>query len=106
LIYLVIYGTVAELKNIFMAITTGAKKAVRSSERKRVYNIRTTGKMRDVVKDIKKAIVAGNGAEAKAMLPAAYKAIDKAAKRGVIKDNTAGRKKSRLSAAIKKATTK
>ena len=87
-----------------MAITKGAKKAVRSSERKRVYNIRTTGAMRDVVKDIKKAIVAGKGTEAKAMLPAAYKAIDKAAKRGVIKDNTADRKKSRLSAAIKKAT--
>ena len=89
-----------------MAITKGAKKAVRSSERKRVYNIRTTSAMRDVVKDIKKAIVAGNGAEAKAMLPAAYKAIDKAAKRGVIKDNTAGRKKSRLSAAIKKVSNK
>lgn len=89
-----------------MAITKGAKKAVRSSERKRVYNIRTTSTMRDVVKDIKKAIAAGNGAEAKAMLPAAYKAIDKSAKRGIIKDNTAGRKKSRLSAAIKKATVK
>ena len=89
-----------------MAITKGAKKAVRSSERKRVFNIRTNSALRDVVKDIKKAIVAGKGTEAKAMLPAAYKAIDKAAKRGVIKDNTADRKKSRLSAAIKKATTK
>ena len=89
-----------------MAITKGAKKAVRSSDRKRVYNIRTTSAMRDVVKDIKKAIVAGKGTEAKAMLPAAYKAIDKAAKRGVIKDNTADRKKSRLSAAIKKVTVK
>lgn len=87
-----------------MAITKGAKKAVRSSERKRVYNIRTVSVMRDVVKDIKKAIVAGKGTEAKAMLPAAYKAIDKAAKRGVIKGNTADRKKSRLSASIKRAT--
>ena len=89
-----------------MAITKGAKKAVRSRERKRVYNIRTTSAMRDVVKDIKKAIVAGKGDEAKMMLPAAYKAIDKAAKRGVIKGNTADRKKSRLSASIKKATIK
>ena len=89
-----------------MAITKGAKKAVRSSERKRVFNIRTTSAMRDVVKDIKKAIVAGKGDEAKTMLPAAYKAIDKAAKRGVIKGNTADRKKSRLSASIKKATSK
>ncbi|HEU4677215.1 MAG TPA: 30S ribosomal protein S20, partial [Candidatus Paceibacterota bacterium] len=33
----------------------------------------------------------------------AYEALDKAAKRGVIKKNTASRKKSRLMAAIKKA---
>ena len=39
---------------------------------------------------------------AQALVPKAYKAIDKAAKRGVIKKNTANRKKSRLVAAIKK----
>ena len=37
-------------------------------------------------------------------LKIAYQAIDKAAKRGVIKSNTADRKKSRLSAQIKKAS--
>ncbi len=86
-----------------MAITKGAKKAVRSSERKRVFNIRRNVEMRDVVKTIKKTI-STDAAAAKAMLPKAYKAIDKAAKRGVIKPNTAARKKSRLSAAIKKAS--
>ncbi len=85
-----------------MAITRGAKKAVRSSERKRVFNVRRNNAMRDVIKDIKKAIVAGEADKAKSLLPTAYKAIDKAAKRGVIKDNTADRKKSRLSAAIKR----
>ena len=34
--------------------------------------------------------------EAKKLIPALYKAIDKAAKRGVIKKRTASRKKSRL----------
>jgi len=87
-----------------MAITKGAEKAVRSSERKRVFNIRRNNAMREVVKNIKKSLTAGKGDEAKKMLPAAYKAIDKAAKRGVIKANTAARKKSRLSLAIKKAT--
>jgi len=87
-----------------MAITKGAKKAIRSSERKRVFNIRRNNAMREVVKNIKKALTVGKGDEAKKMLPAAYKAIDKAAKRGVIKVNTAARKKSRLSLAIKKAT--
>jgi small subunit ribosomal protein S20 len=83
-----------------MAITRGAKKAVRSSERKRVFNVRRNTAMRDVVKDIKKALIAGEVAKAATLLPTAYQAIDKAAKRGVIKRNTADRKKSRLAAAI------
>lgn len=85
-----------------MAITKGAKKAVRSSERKRVFNVRRNNAMRDVIKNIRKALVVGEIEKAKTLLPSAYKAIDKAAKRGVIKDNTASRKKSRLSAAIKR----
>ncbi len=89
-----------------MAITKNAKKAIRVSERKRVFNIRRTTVMRDVVKTIRKSVLAGDVAAAKAMLPEAYKAIDKAAKRGVIKDNTAARKKSRLSASIKKVDVK
>ena len=44
-----------------------------------------------------------DAAGAEKLLPAAYKAIDKAMKRGVIKGNTADRKKSRLAAAIKRA---
>jgi len=85
-----------------MAITKGAKKAVRSSERKRVFNIRRNNTMRDVIKAIKKDVLAGQYDKAHAALPTAYKAIDKAAKRGVIKDNTAARKKSRLTAAVKR----
>jgi small subunit ribosomal protein S20 len=40
------------------------------------------------------------------ILSKAFQAIDKAAKRGVIKKNTASRKKSRLAAEIKKAQAK
>ena len=86
-----------------MPITKGAKKAHRASLRKRVFNVRRKSAMNDVVKRVRKAVVAGEAAEAEKMLPEAYKAIDKAAKRGVIKENTAARKKSRLVAAIKKA---
>ena len=87
-----------------MPITTGAKKAHRSSLRKRVFNIRRTRAMNDTVKKMQKLIGAGQVKEAETMLPEAYKVIDKAAKRGVIKDNTAARKKSRLMAAIKRAS--
>jgi len=59
--------------------------------------------MNDTVKRLRKAVQGGNKEEAQKMLPEAYKAIDKAAKRGIIKKNTAARKKSRLVASIKKA---
>ena len=85
-----------------MPITKGAKKAHRSSLRKRIFNIRRTREMNEVVKEVKKHIAAGKANEAEALMPKAQKAIDKAAKRGVIKANTASRKKSRLVAAITK----
>jgi ribosomal protein S20 len=83
-----------------MPITTGAKKAHRASLRKRVFNVRRGREMNEVVKDVRKHIVAGEVKEAETLLPKAQKAIDKAAKRGIIKGNTADRKKSRLVAAI------
>lgn len=86
-----------------MPITKGAKKAHRAALRKRVFNVRRTRAMLDVVKKLRKSLAGGDVAGAEAMLPTAYKAIDKAAKRGVIKENTAARKKSRLVAAIKRA---
>ena len=84
-----------------MAITKGAKKAHRSSLRKRVFNLRRKNAMTDTVKEVRKLLATGNKDEAAKLLPNAFQAIDKAAKRGVIKSNTADRKKSRLAAAIK-----
>ncbi len=86
-----------------MPITKGAEKAHRSSLRKHVFNQRRKTAMNDTVKKLRKAVQGGNKDEAQKMLPEAYKAIDKAAKRGIIKKNTAARKKSRLVAALKKA---
>ena len=86
-----------------MPITKGAHKAHRSSLKKHVYNVRRKTAMNDAIKKLRKLTETGKKAEAEKMLPLAYKAIDKAAKKGVIKDNTAGRKKARLAAAIKKA---
>ncbi len=86
-----------------MPITKGAKKAHRASLRKRVFNVRRNRAMNEVIKDMRKHIAAGEVKEAEAMLPTAQKAIDKAAKRSVIKENTADRKKSRLVAAIQRA---
>ena len=85
-----------------MPITKGAAKAHRASLNKRLFNERRTRTMRKIVKEIRELVATGDTKTAAEKLPTAYKAIDKAAKRGVIKDNTAARKKSRLAAAIKK----
>ena len=87
-----------------MAITRNAKKAHRSSLQKRVFNVRRKAELHDAVKSFRTAVTKGTAQEAEALLPTVYKAIDKAAKRGVIKTNTADRKKSRLVASLKRAT--
>ncbi len=79
-----------------MPIINSAKKALRGSLRKKAVNDRRTKVMKDTIKKVEK-LVKENKADAKKMLPAAYAAIDKAMKRGVIKKNNASRKKSRLS---------
>ncbi|OGG40856.1 hypothetical protein A2118_01665 [Candidatus Kaiserbacteria bacterium GWA2_50_9] len=85
-----------------MAITSSAKKAIRSSAKKRVFNLRRMDTLRDTTKSLMKALTAKDVAGAEKLLPMAYKAIDKAKKRGIIKANTADRKKARLAAAIKR----
>ena len=85
-----------------MAITTSAKKAHRVAARKRVFNIRRSRTMAEVVKEIRLLIGAKKGTEAAKLMPKAFQAIDKAAKTKLIKKNAASRYKSRLSAALAK----
>ncbi|MBI2612960.1 30S ribosomal protein S20 [Candidatus Kaiserbacteria bacterium] len=84
-----------------MANTSSAKKAQRAAEKRRVFNERRKKAMKDVVKDVSKLISAKKGKEAEAMLSTLYKALDKAAKGGTIKKNTAARMKSRISKRIR-----
>lgn len=87
---------------LYMAIIKSAKRNIRSSARKAVYNARRNKAMKEVVKEIKILTVAKDKKTAEATLAKAYKAIDKAAKGNTIKKNTASRKKSRLAKMIKK----
>ena len=89
-----------------MAITSSAKRAIRVAERRRVFNVRRTDTMKEGVKEFRTLVSAGKRAEAEKMIAGLYQAIDKAAKRGVIKKNTAARKKSRAMALLKKAMAK
>jgi small subunit ribosomal protein S20 len=79
-----------------MPITSSAKKALRVSARKKLINDRRTKTLKDSEKKITKLVASKKTNEAKKLLASAYQAIDKAAKRGVIKKNTASRKKSKL----------
>jgi small subunit ribosomal protein S20 len=79
-----------------MPIKKSAKKALRQSKRRATRNLKRKKAMKDVIKKIKKLLAAKKTEEAKKLIPLAYKAIDKAAKTGVIKKNAASRQKSRL----------
>ena len=79
-----------------MPIKESAKKALRQAKKHRVLNLARQKAAKDIVKKIKKMAMAGQKDEAKKLMAQAYQAIDKAARRGVIKKNTAARKKSRL----------
>ena len=85
-----------------MSITKGAKKAHRSSLRKRVHNLRRKKVVSQSIKSFKKLVAEGNTKEAEMMLRQVQSALDKAVKGKTIKKNTASRKKSRLTKLVKK----
>ena len=83
-----------------MPITRNAKKALRVSVRRKAVNDRVKKGLKEEIKKVKK-VVTQDLKEAQVLLSKAYSVIDKAAKKGVIKKNTANRKKARLSASLK-----
>ena len=85
-----------------MPITQSAKKALRQNKRKRVVNVKHLIKIRTLTKQLKKLSQENKINEARALLPKVYQALDKAAKKDVMKKNTAARKKSRLASSLSK----
>lgn len=79
-----------------MPIIKSAKKALRQSERRKKENAKRKDTAKQVSKKIRALVAGGKKEEALALLPKAYKALDKAAKKHTLKKNTASRKKSRL----------
>ncbi len=80
-----------------MAITKSAKKALRQSKRKKEFNDNRKKALKVAMKGVREAVKGDVAA-----LTAAYKAIDKAAKRGLLKKKTASRRKSKVAKALKK----
>ena len=78
-----------------------AKKRVIISEKARQHNVAARSKMRTLVKNVLKAVMAGNKDEAKAAFALAEPVLDRAAGKGLIHKNKAARHNSKLAAKIK-----
>lgn len=87
-----------------MAIIKSAKRNIRSSARKAVYNSRRNKAMKEAIKEVKTLVATKDKKAVTEMLSKAYKAIDKAAKTNLIKKNAAARKKSRLAKSVAKTS--
>lgn len=79
-----------------MPVTKTTKRRPRQIERRTAVNSKRILEMRKLIKEANSLLNNKNATEAEKILPKIYKAIDKAAKRGVIKKNSASRRKSRI----------
>ncbi len=85
-----------------MAIIQSSKKAIRQNKTRRARNLVYINKMKNLLKDARALALQKKTKEAQELLPKVYEILDKAAKAGVIKKNTASRKKSRITKLIAK----
>jgi len=85
-----------------MPITKSAKKALRQSIKRRIRNLNYKKKIKNLIKRARILVSEQKIEEAKKIVPQVYKTLDKVAKIGVIKKNTASRKKSRIVKLINK----
>lgn len=76
------------------SITT--KKALRQSKKRHDRNKANRTRLKTQLKKVRSAAEAGHQSEVKKLLPETYSVIDKSAKKGIIRKNTAARYKSRL----------
>ena len=87
-----------------LPITTSAKKALRQNKTRHTRNVIKKEAYKKAVVDYRKLVAAKKFDEAAKALPAAFKALDKAAKTNVIEKNKASRLKSRLAQLINRST--
>lgn len=83
-----------------MANLKSSKKDVRRTQKRTKARKPFARNAKMLTKKILKLVSAGNKKEAIEMLPEAFKAIDKAAKKNIIHANKAARVKSRISRAV------
>ena len=84
-----------------MANTISSLKRVRQTKRKAEVNRLRKTRLRHQIRSVRRLLEKKDASAAQAVLPATFSLIDRSAKWGIIKKNTAARYKSRISARIK-----
>jgi small subunit ribosomal protein S20 len=84
-----------------MANTYSALKRMRQAERRTDYNRKNKSRLRHQIRSMRKAITSKDAKVASELLPKTFSLIDRAAKTGIIKKNTAARYKSKLHLRVK-----
>jgi small subunit ribosomal protein S20 len=84
-----------------MANTYSAIKRIRQTERRTEYNRMQKSRLRHQIRAMRRAIQGKDPKKAGDLLPATFSLIDRAAKTGIIKKNTAARYKSKLHLRVK-----
>ena len=83
-----------------MANSKSAKKRVLVAERNRVRNQAVKTRVKNMAKKVLATLEMKDVEAAKTALSVAYKELDKAVSKGILKKNTASRKKARLAAKV------
>ena len=88
-----------------MANTVSALKRVRVTGRRTEINRARRSRLRHQIRAMRRLLDSKNAAAAAALVPQTFSLIDRSAKWGVIKKNTAARYKSRLTVRLRKMAT-
>ena len=89
-----------------MANTVSSVKRIRTTEHRTLVNQMRRTRLRHQIRAIRRLIDKKDAPAAEAILPETYSLIDRSAKWGIIKKNTAARYKSRTTKRIKAITAK
>ena len=88
-----------------MANTVSALKRVRVAERRTEVNRTRKTRLRHQIRAMRRLLEAKDASAAAALVPKTFSMIDRSAKWGIIKKNTAARYKSRLTLRLRKLAT-
>ncbi len=85
-----------------MANTVSSLKRVRQTERKTLVNRMRNTRLRHSIRSLRRLFAGKDAKAVESAVPGTFSVIDKSAKLGIIKKNTAARYKSRIALRLKK----